>query len=157
MEYVKKTNRNDNGIRDEKGRLLPGTPALNPAGRPRRVVEAEALATLNRVWNPEELAQVAATLLAYAKAGNISAASIILSYTAGKPAEQLTIKNGGNEDELPNLSDEQIDKILADHNIDIAEQKRLANEMIDKLLIEQAKQNQNTKERDDNENSSRRF
>lgn len=59
------------GFRREGGKFLPGHPG--GPGRPPAPVELENLRAINRVWNAEEWANLARTLLKKAKKGNAEA------------------------------------------------------------------------------------
>lgn len=76
-------------LRDERGRLLPGTRAVNPAGaRARRVSLADVIAR-QLADNPELGEQVIRSLVAKAIAGDTKATEMLLDRTDGKPLQRI--------------------------------------------------------------------
>jgi hypothetical protein len=63
-------------------------------GRPRRAIEAATLAALTEVWDEDAVKDVAKALLARARAGDTTAARLVLEYQAGKPTERLEVTAG---------------------------------------------------------------
>src|SRR5436309_2276894 len=73
--------------RDAKGRFAPGN-AGGP-GNPFARQTAELRKVLLEVVTPEELRQVAFSLLLRAKTGNLAAIKLLFQYVLGKPAESV--------------------------------------------------------------------
>ena len=71
--------------RDRRGRFALGNPGGPGNPYARRVAELRA-ALLNAV-TPEDVAELARALLTQAKAGDVAAARLVLSYAVGRPAE----------------------------------------------------------------------
>jgi hypothetical protein len=71
--------------RDARGRFAPGNPG--GPGNPFARQTAQLRKVLLEVVTPEEMRQVAFTLLLRAKTGNLPAIKLLLQYVIGKPAE----------------------------------------------------------------------
>ena len=78
------------------GTIMKGS-VLNPKGRPRREVEAEYLSATVESVTPEDWAKVVSSMLHFAKAGNVQAATWLGNYLVGKPTERIAIEADTND------------------------------------------------------------
>ncbi len=81
----------DETLRHPDGRWKKGTPPPNPAGRPRREVEAEYLDVTIASVSKEDWATVVRSMISRAKAGDVAAARWLADYMLGKPTERLNV------------------------------------------------------------------
>lgn len=82
--------------RDANGRFKAGEYKGGPGrGNGKDKVCREALAIIRDAVSDEDLREVVAKLVSAAKLGNVRAATLLLSYKAGKPPETVNI---GTED-----------------------------------------------------------
>ena len=77
-------------FRDERGRMLPGAPALNPGGRPQKDRKIERLAKAHT----QEAVATLAEIMRNGKrdADRREAAKVLLSYAWGKPRQQVDVE-----------------------------------------------------------------
>lgn len=82
-------------VRDDKGRVISGTP--NPNGRPKKELELEYLDRLKSVCDPDKFDMITAKLVQLAKNGNIKAIELLFKYIIGLPVQrtELTGNEGG--------------------------------------------------------------
>ncbi len=78
-------------LRDERGRLLPGTPSISP-GRATKEKETAILETIRQEATPERVRTLLGKLYdqAVQGKGNVKAAQLWLAYTAGQPKQLET-------------------------------------------------------------------
>jgi len=67
----------ENGIRDAKGKFVPGHPGITP-GRPPATTEAAYLDVFKSVVTPDELTEILEVLVRKAKKGDLRAAEVLL-------------------------------------------------------------------------------
>ena len=83
-------------VRDAHGRLAPGQ-VLNPKGRPKREIEAEALTMLSEEITPQVWRAMVKRLAARVlKDGDVSAFRALADYYAGKPTERVEMSTPDN-------------------------------------------------------------